>query len=163
MCWFQDDYRSTQQSFSINYSQLAHLTCLSITIRGETSLPLITQLLVHNIPMSLRDLSIVFLIEWIPRHAVSNHLASLNISTLDKHLAHPSFDSVQSIQIIVEYMEHTMRHETNRRLKDSSYLVDWPDYIKSQVPRLLERRPELDAHARWGDTVGFSFSQFRHF
>ncbi|PPQ81294.1 hypothetical protein CVT25_015073, partial [Psilocybe cyanescens] len=131
---------------SINYNHLKHLNRISFVNGMTSSLSLVVDLIRYDISTVITELEIQLqLRRYDILGDVIGSLKSHNINILDSHLVHPAFDTIRLVVIGVE-AEMT---ESGSSWKLPSFFEECRSYVKSQLPLLLEKKPDTQVYVRW--------------
>lgn len=133
----------SNQKYAIKYTNLVHLESISLKIKNVKPSNLASILSKHGVPSSLMRISIT-VSNWtfkLERETIIQDLSSININSLDRHLTHPAFDGVMSIDIISELACGISDYDEYINMEDT---VHYCHYIRTQVPLLVEKKPGLE-------------------
>ncbi|PPQ86003.1 hypothetical protein CVT25_001525 [Psilocybe cyanescens] len=111
-----------------------------------TPLSLIVDLLRHDISNGITELEIKLpLGTYNSLEDIERGLKDHNIKLLDSHLVHPAFDSIRRVIIGVE-AEMT---KSGSNCQPPRLIEKWRSYVESQLPLLLEKKPDTEVYVRW--------------
>ncbi|PPQ84097.1 hypothetical protein CVT25_002178 [Psilocybe cyanescens] len=154
-CTLKDTDIKRVHLYTIKCNHLIHLKSISLWCTGYRPHALVVHLLRHDIPPSVKDLSVTIVPDSEnPGSEAGSDVSPLqhkdDVDNFDKHLIRPSFDSIRRIAIGVEIDLSNATTQTSDTLPN--LFETWRAYIKNQIPLLSEKVGDrLEVFARLKD------------